>query len=176
MAGTAVVAMAGRSEPGSVDVPTVALAARAVIDAGWNVVLVAPPAGLAGPLTLAVGQTRSGRRAVPVVSHLLVDPADPALAHPPATVHPEPLAVLEAEAIAALTGSGFPVVVSGWVPVVPFGDAYRAIPGSPAIDESAAAQRLAGDLGAGVLAFVAGGDEPARGRRPAQRRDRRRRG
>jgi hypothetical protein len=160
MAGTAVVAMTGNSASGPGDVTSMARAAQALIHAGWRVVLATPSATVAGPLTLAVGQTRSGRRAIPVLTHLLVDPADPALAHPPSTAHPAPLAILEAEAIAALTGSGFPVVVSGWVPVVPFGDAYRDIPGPPGIDEAAAAQRLAGDLGAGVLAFVAGGDGP----------------
>ena len=98
MAGTAVVAVGcGGQQP--VDVPVVARSVRALMDSGWNTVLVPPPApsgaDLAGPLTLAMGQSRSGRRAVPVVTHILVDPADPALAHPPATAQAEPLAVLD---------------------------------------------------------------------------------
>src|SRR2546429_72715 len=81
---------------------------------------------------------------------------------------PEPLAVLEAEAIAALVGSGFPVVVARQVPVVPNGSArgFGGVPQSEyrpvaaALDEAASAQRLAGDLGAAVLIFVVGDDGP----------------
>lgn len=160
MAGTAVVAMRCGDDRWPADAPTVADSARSLMDAGWNIVLVAPPAlpnspGVDGasPLTLAVGQSRSGRRAVPVVTHILVDPADPALGHPPLEPHPEPLAILEAESIAALVGSGFPVVVSGQVPVVPYGEDYRPV--AAALDEAASAQRLAGDLGASALVFVA---------------------
>ncbi|HEV7861112.1 MAG TPA: hypothetical protein VGR20_00370 [Acidimicrobiia bacterium] len=155
MTGTAVVAMGCGAQQSPVDVPVVARSVRAMADAGWNVVLVAPiePPGadLAGRLALAVGQSRSGRRAVTVVTHTLVDPADPALARPPATAYPAPLAILEAEAIAALAESGFAVVVAGQVPVVPFGDDYRPL--DVALDGAAAAQRLAGDLGAAALVF-----------------------
>ncbi|HYT38107.1 MAG TPA: hypothetical protein VEN99_01280 [Acidimicrobiia bacterium] len=158
MAGTAVVALGCGGEPTPVDVPAVADSVRALVATGWHVVLLAPPAppgaGVAGPLALALGQSRSGRRAVPVVTHTLVDPADPALAHPPATAFPEPLAVLEAEAIAAVVKSGFPVVVAGQIPVVPNGANYRAV--AVAVDDAASARRLAGDLGAEVLVFVAG--------------------
>ena len=75
----------------------------------------------AGAASLAIGTTSSGRRAVPVVAHIVVDPADPAFAHPDGALDPAPLGVLEAEAIAALVGLGFPVVVTGHVPVAPRG-------------------------------------------------------
>jgi carbamate kinase len=107
-------------------------------------------------LALTLGQSRSGRRAVPVVTHVLIDPADPALAGHPAADHPEPLAILEAEAIASLIGF-FPVVVTAQVPVVPHGDDYRPV--AVDLDPAASARRLAGDLGAGVLAFVVGGED-----------------
>ena len=131
--------------------PAVAGSVRALVQAGWGIVLVAPPASpgvdAASHLMLGIGQSRSGRRAIPVVAHVLVDPADPALAHPPATTHPEPLAILEAEAIAALVGSGFPVVVSGRVPVGAVGgcprDGYRGVAAD--VDRAASARRLAGD-------------------------------
>jgi hypothetical protein len=154
------------SDRSSVDGPAAARSVRALVEGGWSVVLLAPSglsepgpaAGLADGLTLAIGQSPSGRRAVPVVAHLLVDPADPALARPPAAAHPEPLAILEAEAIAALLESGFPVVVAGQVPVVPNGSDYRPV--TAVLDEAASAQRLAGDLGAAVLVFLAGDDGP----------------
>jgi carbamate kinase len=149
----------------------VAGSARALVQSGWRIVLVAPQAtpavDVASHLVLALGQSPAGRRAVPVVAHVLVDPADPALARLPASA-PEPLAILEAEAIAALVGSGFPVVVSGRVPVVPAGeahgsggmaeDSYRPVAAD--VDQAASARRLAGDLGAGVLAFVTRDDQP----------------
>jgi hypothetical protein len=157
MAGTLVVAMAADGDP-TPDGPALAASARALVLAGWHVVLISD---LPGPhplhgatLALQLGQSRSGRRAVPVTIHVLVDPADPALASP-AAGHPEPLAVLEAEAIAGLIGS-FPVVVTSRVPVVPHGDAYRPV--AAALDPAASARRLASDLGAGVLAFVTTGD------------------
>ena len=157
MAGTAVVAT-GFGEHGPVDVPAVADSVRVFVAAEWDVVVAAPPGEVARSLTLALGQTRSGRRAVPVVTHVLVDPADPAFAHPPALCTPDPLAVLEAEAIAALLRSGFPVVATGACPVVPLGEDYRPV--AAALDEAASAQRLAGDLGASALVFVIGDDEP----------------
>ena len=181
MAGTAVVAT-GCGGQSPVDVPGLARSVRALVETGWDAVLVPSlvPSGsdVAGPLTLALGQSRSGRRAVPVVTHLLVDPADPALAYPEAGAFPEPLAVLEAEAIAALVESGFTVVVAGETPVVPNGSApsFGGVPQSArgaggvpqseyrpvgvALDEAASARRLAGDLGAPVLVFVAGDDSP----------------
>jgi hypothetical protein len=182
MAGTAIVAMAGGGDLRP-DVPAVAGSVRALVQLGWSVVVVAPPAlGTASQLVLGIGQSRSGRRAVPVDTHVLVDPADRALAHPPAMTDAEPLAILEAEAIAALIGSGFPVVVSSRVPVVPSGgvprdargsggvprdargsggvprDEYRAVRAD--VGHAASARRLAGDLGAGVLAFVIPDDQP----------------
>lgn len=160
MVGSVVVAMAGRDGRGPVDGPALASSARSLVLAGWHLVLLTDPPGgddvHGANLALTLGQSRAGRRAVPVVAHVLVDPADPALASPPAADHPEPLAILEAEAIASLIGS-FPVVVTAGVPVVPHGDAYRPV--AVDLDPAASAQRLAGDLGAGVLAFVtAAGD------------------
>jgi carbamate kinase len=118
--------------------------------------------------SLAIGPTRSGRRAVPVIAHTLVDPADPAFAHPGGAHDPAPLGVLEAEAIAALVGAGFPVVVTGHVPVVPCGETYRSV--AAVLDEPAAAQRLAGDLGALALVFVVGDDglQPGKGPAPGE--------
>jgi hypothetical protein len=172
MAGTAVVAAGcGGQEP--VDVATLARSVRALVETGWDAVVVTPPApaagaDLGGALTLAVGQSRAGRRAVPVMAHILIDPLDPALAHPPGTARPEPLAVLEAEAIAALVRGGFAVVVAEQVPVVPHGfprgsggvpqSEYQPVPAT--LDGAASARRVAGDLGAGVLAFVTGDDGP----------------
>ena len=162
MAGTAVVATGCAGKRPVVDGPALARSVRALVETGWNAVLVPPPAppgsNLAGSLTLALGQSRSGRRAVPVMTHTLVDPADPALADPEAGAFPEPLAVLEAEAIAALVRSGFLVVVAGQGPVVPHGSVYRPVAG--ALDPAATARRLAGDLGAPALVFVAGDDGP----------------
>ena len=169
MAGTAIVAVADGGDVGP-DVAAVAGSARALVQSGWRVVLVPPQATLdaASHLVLGLGQSPAGRRAVPVVAHVLVDPADPALASPPATPRAEPLAILEAEAIGALVRSGFPVVVSGRVPVVPAGeargaggvsqDSYRPVAAD--LDRAASARRLAGDLGAGVLAFVIPDDQP----------------
>lgn len=152
MAGTVVVAL----RSGDDQLAAVAGSVRALVAAGTPVVVDAPSSDMAGSLTLALGQSRSGRRAVPVMTHTLVDPADPAFAHPPMTMSPEPLAVLEAEAIGALLKTGFAVVTAGHVPVVPFRDDYRRV--AAALDEAASAQRLAGDLGASVLVFVAGDD------------------
>ena len=121
----------------------------------------------AGAASLAIGTTSSGRRAVPVVAHIVVDPADPAFAHPDGALDPAPLGVLEAEAIAALVGLGFPVVVTGHVPVAPSGDTYQPV--EAVLDDAAAAQRLACDLGALALVFVVDddwlrvGDGPAAG-------------
>jgi hypothetical protein len=153
MGATAVVAL----RCGDGDLADVAGSVRALVRAGWKVVVTAPSAGVAGSLTLALGLTRSGRRAIPIVTHTLVDPVDPAFAHPPLTVSPEPLAILESEAIGALLDKGFPVVVTGHVPVVPDGDEYRAV--EAALDGAAAAQRLANDLGASALVFVVDDEE-----------------
>jgi carbamate kinase len=150
MAGTAVVAM--RCADDREHVPAVADGVRA-LSADRGVVLVSP-GDVAGAVNLAIGTTRSGRRAVPVVTHILVDPADPAFAHLDGALDPAPLGILETEAISALVGSGFPVVVTGHVPVVPCGGAYEEA--TAILDEAAAAQRLAGDLGAPVLIFVVG--------------------
>ena len=171
MAGTAIVAVAGGGDLRP-DMAAMAGSARVLVQSGWGIVLVAPHAppavDVAGQLVLGLGQSPAGRRAVRVFAHVLVDPADPALACPPATDRAEPLAILEAEGIAALVGSGFPVVVSGRVPVVPVGeargaggvpqDSYRRVAAD--VDRAASAWRLAGDLGAGVLAFVTPDDEP----------------
>jgi len=158
MARTAVLAMGcGAEQPAAVK--ALAGSARALAETGWQVVLLTPGVvGLGGALALELGESRAGRRAVPVVTHVLVDPLDPALAHPPDTVSPEPLAILEAEAIAALVGSGFPVVAFDQVPVVPNGSIYGPI--AATLDRAACARRLAGDLGAGVLVFVTGDDGP----------------
>jgi carbamate kinase len=153
MARTAVVAMRCADE--HEHIPAIADAVRALAADG-GVVLVSP-GDAAGAATLAIGTTRSGRRAVPVIAHTLVDPADPAFAHPEGALDPAPLGILEAEAIAALVGSGFPVVVCGHVPVVPCGDAYQPV--TAVLDDSAAAQRLAGDLGALALIFVVADDQ-----------------
>jgi hypothetical protein len=160
MAGSVVVAMAGSDRGGPTDRAALPGSARSLVLAGWHIVLMTEAPGRevahSAPLALTLGQSRAGRRAVPVVAHVLIDPADPALARPPAADHPEPLAILEAEAIASLIAS-FPVVVTAAVPVVPDGDAYRPVAAD--LDPAASAQRLAGDLGAGVLAFVtAAGD------------------
>jgi carbamate kinase len=154
MARTAVVAMRCADE--HVYVPAIADAVRALLAADRGVVLVSP-GEVAGAAALAIGTTRHGRRAVSVTAHTLVDPADPAFAHPEGALDPAPLAILEAEAIAALVGSGFPVVVCGHVPVVPSGDAYQPV--SAVLDNAAAAQRLAGDLGALTLIFVVPDDD-----------------
>jgi hypothetical protein len=158
MARTAVLATGcGAQQPA--DVKALARSVRALAETGWQAVLLTPGAtGLGGALSLELGESRAGRRAVPVVTHVLVDPLDPALAHPPDTVSPEPLAILEAEAIAALVGSGFPVVAAEQVPVVPNGSIYKPI--AATLDSAACARRLAGDLGAGVLVFVTGDDGP----------------
>jgi hypothetical protein len=95
---------------------------------------------------------------VPVTAHVLIDPLDPALAHPPGGARPEPLAVLEAKAIAALVRAGFAVVVADQAPVVPKGSLYE--PTAATLDGAAVARRVAGDLGAGVLAFVTGDEGP----------------
>ncbi len=154
MARTAVVAVRCADE--QEHVPAIADAVRVLLAAGQGVVLVFP-GDAAGAATLAIGTTRHGRRAVPVIAHTLVDPADPAFAHPEGALDPAPLGILEAEAIAALVASGFPVVVSGHEPVVPCGDTYQPV--SAVLDDCAAAQRLAGDLGALVLIFVVADDE-----------------
>jgi carbamate kinase len=131
-------------------------AVRALLATDRGVVLVSP--GAAAPAaTLAIGTTRSGRRAVPVVAHTLVDPADPAFAHPDGALDPAPLGILEAEGIAALVGSGFPVVVAGCEPVVPYRDVYQPV--TAVLDDAATAQRLAGDIGALALIFIVGDDE-----------------
>jgi len=159
MAGTAVVAMRCADE--HEQVPAVADGVRALLSGDRGVVLVSP-GPLSGDVTLAIGPTRAGRRAIPVVAHILVDPADPAFAHLDGALDPAPLGVLETEAISSLVGSGFPVVVTGQVPVVPRAETYQGV--TAILDEAAVAQRLAGDLGAPVLIFVAGdGDSPAAG-------------
>jgi carbamate kinase len=160
MAGTAVVAMRCADE--HEQVPAVADGVRALLSGDRGVVLLAP-GPLSDAVTLAVGTTAAGRRAVPVVAHILVDPADPAFAHPDGPLDPAPLGLLETEAISSLVGSGFPVVVTGQVPVVPLADAYQGV--TAILDEAAVAQRIAGDLGAPVLIFVVGdGDSPVAGR------------
>jgi carbamate kinase len=157
MAGTAVVAM--RCADAHEHVPAVADGVR-TLSSGDRGVAVVVPGDVADAVTLAIGKTRAGRRAIPVVAHVLVDPADPAFAHLDGARDPAPLAVLETEAISTLVGSGFPVVVTGNVPVVPRRDTYQGV--TAMLDEAAAAQRLAGDLGAPVLIFVVGdGDSPA---------------
>ena len=159
MAATAVVAM--RCADGHEHVPAVAEGVRTLLS-GERGVAVVVPGNMAGAVTLAIGKTRAGRRAVPVVAHVLVDPADPAFAHLDGARDPAPLGVLETEAISTLVGSGFPVVVTGHVPVVPRRDTYQGV--TAMLDEAAAAQRLAGDLGAPVLIFVVGdSDSPAPG-------------
>lgn len=159
MAGTAVLAV--RSADEQEHVPAIADGVQALLSGDRGVVLVSP-GNVAGAVTLAIGTTRSGRRAVPVVAHILVDPADPAFAHLDGALDPAPLGILETEAISTLVGSGFPVVVTGHVPVVPCGNTYQEV--TAILDEAAAAQRLAGDLGAPILVFVVGeGDSPAVG-------------
>ena len=118
MPGTTVLATGcGAQQPA--DVKALALSVRALAETGREAVLLTPgPAGLGPALSLELGESRAGRRAVPLVTHVLVDPLDPALAHPPGTVSPEPLAILEAEAIAAYRlgldpdNHGIPLVTS----------------------------------------------------------------
>jgi len=153
MAGTAVVCTGGHDQ-----VIAVADAVRALLTADLGVVLVAP-GDLAGAASLAIGTTRSGGRAVPIVAHTLVDPADPAFADLDGALDPAPLGILEAEGIAALVRSGFPVVVAGSEPVVPFGDTYRRV--TAVLDDAAVAQRLAGDIGALTLIFIVDDDRLA---------------
>ena len=156
MARTAVVAMRCADE--REQVPAVADGVKALMSGDRGVVLLSP-GDLSGAVTLAIGTTRAGRRAVPIVAHILIDPADPAFAHLDGAIDPAPIGILETEAISSLVGSGFPVVVTGHVPVVPRGDTYEGV--TAILDEAAAAQRLAGDLGAPVLIFVVGdGDSP----------------
>jgi len=162
MAGTAVVAVRGIDA--HADVPALADGVRALLEDDRAVVLVSP-GDVAGAAALAIGTTRAGRRAVPVLAHTLVDPADPAFAHLDGALDPAPLGFLEAEAIATLLGSGFPVVVTDHVPVVPSGSTYQPV--TAVLDEAAAAARLAGDLGAAVLVFVVGDDVVGLGERPA---------
>jgi hypothetical protein len=141
------------------DGAALARSVRTLADAGHDPVVVAPAGGDgAGGLALGIGPSRAGRRAVSVVAHVLIDPLDPALAQSAGPECAEPLAVLEAEAIAALVGAGFAVVVAEQRPVVPLGPSYEARPA--ALDPAAGAARLAGDLGSGVLIFVTGGDGP----------------
>jgi carbamate kinase len=154
MAGKVVVAMRCADSPEHL--PAMADAVRALLSAGQEVVLM-PPGDLAGAATLAIGRTRSGQRAVPLVAHTLVDPADPAFVHLDGALDPAPLGVLEAEGIAALIGSGFPVVVAGCETVVPHGDIYQLV--TAVLDPAAAAQRLAGDIGAMTLIFIVADDE-----------------
>jgi carbamate kinase len=154
MAGTAVVAIRCTDE--HEQIPAVADGVRALLSGDRGVVLVSP-GPLSGAVALAIGTTRAGRRAVPVVAHILVDPADPAFAHLDGPLDPAPLGVLETEAISSLVGFGFPVVVTDHVPVVPRGDTYEGV--TAILDDAAAAQRLAGDLGAPVLIFVVGGGD-----------------
>ena len=149
MAGKVVVAM--RWADGPEQVPAMAETARALLSAGQGVVLM-PPGDQAGAATLAIGRTQSGQRAVPLVAHILVDPADPAFVHLDGALDPAPLAILEAEGIAALIGSGFPVVVANCEPVVPQGDTYQLV--TAVLDPAATAQRLAGDIGAMTLIFI----------------------
>ena len=149
MAGTAVIAVRRADEHDQV--AAVADGVRALMSGDRGVVLVSPGRAT-DAATLATDTARSGRRAVPVVTHILVDPADPAFAHLDGALDPAPLGVLETEAISTLVTTGFPVVVTGLVPVVPSGDAYRPV--TAVLDEAAASQRLAGDLGATVLIFV----------------------
>jgi len=157
MAATVVVATGQQVLEG----PALARSVRTLADTGYDPVVVAPPvADAASGLTLALGASRAGRRAVPVLAHVLIDPLDPALACPPATARPEPLAVLEAEAIAGLLRSGFTVVVADQRPVVPHGPSYRAR--AAPLDVAACGRRLAGDLGAGLLVFVTGDEGPSR--------------
>src|ERR1041384_5314448 len=97
MAGVAVVAM--RCVDGhNAYVPAMAEAVQALLAADRGVVLVAP-GDLASAATLAIGRTRSGGRAIPVVAHILVDPADPAFVHLDGALDPAPLGVLEVEGI-----------------------------------------------------------------------------
>lgn len=158
MAGTAVVAV--RCADGGEEVPALADGVRALLAAGRGVVL-ASPGPRSGAVALAIGTTRAGRRAVPVVTHILVDPADPAFAHLDGAFDPAPLGVLETEAISSLVGAGFPVVVTDHVPVIPRGDVYEGV--TAILDGAAAAQRLAGDLGVPVLVFVVDDDRLAGG-------------
>ena len=158
MAGTAVVAI--RWADGDEDVPAVADGVRALL-AGDRGVVVSSPGPWSGDVTLAIGTTRAGRRAVPIGTHVLVDPADPAFAHLDGAFDPAPLGVLETEAISSLVGAGFPVVVTDHLPVVPRDDVYEGV--TATLDGAAAAQRLAGDLGVPVLIFVVGGEVLAPG-------------
>jgi len=162
MAGKVVVGMRCADRPEHV--PAMADAVLALLSFGQGVVLM-PPGDLAGAATLAIGRTRTGQRAVPVVVHTLVDPADPAFVHLDGALDPAPLGVLEAEAIAALVGTGFPVVVAGCEPVVPQGDTYQLV--TAVLDVAATAQRLAGDIGAMTLIFIVAGDELGLGDGPA---------
>jgi carbamate kinase len=152
MAGTAVVAVRCADEHEH-RVSAVADGVRALLSGDRGVVLVSP-CPMSGAVALAIGTTRAGRRATPVVAHVLVDPADPAFAHLDGALDPAPLGVLETEAISSLVDAGFPVVVTDHVPVVPRGDTYEGV--TAILDGAAAAQRLAGDLGAPVLIFVVG--------------------
>ena len=75
MAGTVVVAAGCGGQP-PVDGLALARSVRELADAGWGAVVVTPPDGadLAGRVTLGLGQSRAGRRAVTVAAHVLIDP------------------------------------------------------------------------------------------------------
>ena len=139
-------------------------------------------------LSLALHQPAPGRKgAVSVVTHSVVDPADPAFAHPTKPIgpfftaeeaerlaasqgwtvqedagrgwrrvvpSPEPVAILEADAIGALAEAGYLVVAAGGggVPVVPSRDGYRGV--DAVIDKDYAAEVLATGLGARALVLV----------------------
>jgi len=153
MAGKVVVAT--RCADGPEQLSALADTARMLLSAGQGVVLM-PPGDQARAATLAIGKTQSGQRAIPLVAHTLVDPADPAFVHLDGAFDPAPLGILEAEGIAALIGSGFPVVVADCEPVVPHGDNYQLV--TAVLDPAATAQRLAGDIGAMTLILVVADD------------------
>jgi len=146
---------------------------------------------LGSQLTLALHNAAAGddRGVVCLVTHTVVDAADPAFAAPTKPIgpfftaeeatalaaargwtvredagrgwrrvvaSPEPVAILEAEAVRALARAGHLVVAAGGggIPVVERGGTYIGV--EAVIDKDYAAQRLASDLSARALVLVTG--------------------
>jgi carbamate kinase len=144
---------------------------------------------LGSVLTLALHEAGGGRLSgvVTVITHVVVDEADPAFARPTKPVgpfmdaaearlrstelgwtvvedsgrgyrrlvpSPQPLAIVELDAIRALVDRGLVVIAAGGggVPVVVDGAAYRGV--DAVVDKDMAAQRLATALRAEALVLV----------------------
>ncbi len=138
-------------------------------------------------LVLALRQVGGSSNVVSLVTHVVVDPGDPAFARPTKPIgpfltegdarrqairhgwvvgedagrgyrrlvaSPQPLEIVELDAVRALVERGVTVVAAGGggVPVVPDGPGYRGV--DAVIDKDLAAQRLASALGAEALVLI----------------------